>query len=92
MISTAIYARVSSARQKKDQAIGSQTAALREHARQLGLDVAEDWVFLDKGHSGATLVRPPWNGCGTWLPRAAWMSSCATRRTGWRANSPTRRC
>ena len=58
MISTAIYARVSSARQKKDQAIGSQTAALREHARQLGLDVAEDWVFLDKGHSGATLVRP----------------------------------
>ena len=37
MTSAAIYARVSSARQKKDQTIGSQTAALREHAGQLGV-------------------------------------------------------
>ena len=56
--SAAIYARVSSARQKKDQTIGSQTAALREHARQLGVDLPEEWVFEDEGHSGATLVRP----------------------------------
>jgi site-specific DNA recombinase len=56
--SAAIYARVSSARQKKDQTIGSQTAALREHARQLGADLPEEWVFEDEGHSGATLVRP----------------------------------
>jgi site-specific DNA recombinase len=58
MTSAAIYARVSSARQKKDQTIGSQTAALREHAAQLGVDVPEEWVFEDEGHSGATLVRP----------------------------------
>jgi len=56
--SAAIYARVSSARQKKDQTIGSQTAALRDHARQLGADLPEEWVFEDEGHSGATLVRP----------------------------------
>jgi site-specific DNA recombinase len=56
--SAAIYARVSSARQRKDETIGSQTAALRAHARQLGLDVPEEWVFEDEGHSGATLVRP----------------------------------
>src|SRR6266480_3941967 len=56
--SAAIYARVSSARQKKDQTIGSQTAALRAHARQLGADLPEEWVFEDEGHSGATLVRP----------------------------------
>src|ERR1035437_4018314 len=56
--SAAIYARVSSARQKKDQTIGSQTAALRDHARQLGVELPEDWVFEDEGHSGATLVRP----------------------------------
>jgi len=30
--SAAIYARVPGARQKKDQTIGSQTAALRDHA------------------------------------------------------------
>src|SRR6266508_1395008 len=56
--SAAIYARVSSARQKKDQTIGSQTAALRDHARQLGVDLPEEWIFEDEGHSGASLVRP----------------------------------
>ena len=58
MTSAAIYARVSSARQKKDETIGSQTAALREHAASNGLEVPEEWVFEDEGHSGATLVRP----------------------------------
>jgi site-specific DNA recombinase len=58
MASAAIYARVSSARQKKDQTIGSQTAALRAHAAKLHLEVPEEWVFEDEGHSGATLVRP----------------------------------
>jgi site-specific DNA recombinase len=58
MTSAAIYARVSSARQKKDQTIGSQTQALRGHAAQHRLDVPAEWVFEDEGHSGATLVRP----------------------------------
>jgi site-specific DNA recombinase len=58
MTSAAIYARVSSARQKKDETIGSQTAALRTHAQTSGLQVPEEWVFEDEGHSGATLVRP----------------------------------
>ena len=54
----AIYARVSSARQKKDETIGSQTAALHEYAVAAGLTVPEQWVFEDDGHSGATLARP----------------------------------
>jgi DNA invertase Pin-like site-specific DNA recombinase len=58
MSNAAIYARVSPARQKEQQTISSQTAALRAHARQLRLDVPERWVFCDEGHSGATLVRP----------------------------------
>ena len=58
MTSAAIYARVSSTRQKKDQTIGSQTCALREHAVQNRLEVPAQWVFEDEGHSGATLVRP----------------------------------
>ena len=58
MTAAAIYARVSSARQAKDETIGSQLAALREHAVRSRLDVPEDWVFADEGHSGATLVRP----------------------------------
>jgi len=58
MSNAAIYARVSSARQKEQETIGSQTAALRAHAGRLGLDVPEQWVFEDDGHSGASLVRP----------------------------------
>ena len=58
MTSAAIYARVSSARQKKDQTIGSQTQALHAHAAQNRLEVPADWVFEDEGHSGATLIRP----------------------------------
>ena len=58
MTAAAVYARVSSARQAKDETIGSQLAALRDHAVSNRLDVPEEWVFADEGHSGATLVRP----------------------------------
>jgi Resolvase, N terminal domain len=52
----AVYARVSSARQAKDQTIGSRLSALREHAATSRLEVPEEWVFADDGHSGATLA------------------------------------
>ncbi len=58
MPTAAIYARVSSARQKEQQTIQSQTAALLAHAATLGLDVPPEWVFEDEGYSGATLYRP----------------------------------
>jgi site-specific DNA recombinase len=58
MTSAALYARVSSAQQKHDETIASQTAALRAWAEANRLEVPADWVFEDEGHSGATLVRP----------------------------------
>ena len=59
MITTAaIYARVSSARQKEEQTIASQTEALRAFAAAEGLDVPQEWIFEDEGFSGATLIRP----------------------------------
>lgn len=58
MTMTAIYARVSSARQKEEQTIASQTAALREYAAAHALEIPPDWVFEDEGYSGASLVRP----------------------------------
>ena len=58
MTTAALYARVSSRQQAKDQTIGSQTQALRAHAGQNRLEVPDGWVFCDEGHSGATLVRP----------------------------------
>jgi len=58
MKTAAIYARVSSDKQKNDQTIASQTAALKEYASSLGLVVPDDWIFEDDGISGATLIRP----------------------------------
>src|SRR4051812_41103958 len=58
MSNAAIYARVSSVRQKDAETIASQTAALRRHAAQLGLAVPEQWEFEDEGYSGASLIRP----------------------------------
>jgi site-specific DNA recombinase len=92
MTSAAIYARVSSARQKKDETIASQTAALRAYAERLGLEVPDEWVFEDEGHSGATLVRPALERLRDLVAGSASMWCCATRRTGWPASSPTKRC
>jgi site-specific DNA recombinase len=54
----AIYARVSSERQKEQETIASQTAALLEHAASQSWTVPTEWRFLDEGYSGASLVRP----------------------------------
>jgi site-specific DNA recombinase len=54
----AIYARVSSERQREDGTVASQLAGLRELAAQRGLLLAEEMVFCDEGFSGATLMRP----------------------------------
>ena len=54
----ALYARVSSERQKENQTIASQTAALKEYADAHGYLVPAEWVFEDDGYSGASLVRP----------------------------------
>src|SRR6266700_1459235 len=54
----AIYARVSSDRQKESHTIGSQTSALVEYAQTNGYAVPREWIFQDEGYSGASLVRP----------------------------------
>jgi len=54
----AIYARVSSDRQKENHTITSQVAALTEYAEAHGYRVPAEWRFQDEGYSGATLLRP----------------------------------
>jgi site-specific DNA recombinase len=54
----AIYARVSSDRQKENHTIASQTAALIEYAQTHQYSVPPEWIFQDEGYSGAILVRP----------------------------------
>jgi site-specific DNA recombinase len=47
----AIYARVSSDRQKENHTIASQTAALEQYARANGYSVPDEWIFQDEGYS-----------------------------------------
>ena len=54
----AIYARVSSDRQKEDKTIASQTSSLQEYAQTHEYTVPAGWIFEDEGYSGATLARP----------------------------------
>jgi len=58
MMLAAIYARVSSDRQKEDHTIGSQLVELMKHAQHEGYTVSDEWTFQDEGYSGATLDRP----------------------------------
>jgi site-specific DNA recombinase len=54
----AIYARVSSDKQRDDQTIQSQRVELLQWAAELGVGVPAEWEFVDDGYSGGSLVRP----------------------------------
>ena len=54
----ALYARVSSSRQRERGTVASQIEALRSRAHQEHYDVEEEYVCVDDGVSGATLDRP----------------------------------
>lgn len=54
----AIYARVSSDRQREQNTIASQTALLLEYAKTHDCAVPREWIFEDDGYSGSVLARP----------------------------------
>jgi len=58
----AIYARVSTERQERQQTIDSQLTALRDWARAQTHALAEVHVFRDEGYSGSRLDRPGLDG------------------------------
>jgi site-specific DNA recombinase len=57
-LQVAIYARVSSDQQAERHTIDSQIAELKARALQDGYQIREDMLFIDNGHSGASLIRP----------------------------------
>ncbi|MCU7814397.1 MAG: recombinase family protein [Candidatus Thiodiazotropha sp. (ex Rostrolucina anterorostrata)] len=54
----AIYARVSSDQQAKNNTVGSQIESLKEKVEADGETLIEEMMFVDAGVSGATLIRP----------------------------------
>src|SRR3954454_6647678 len=54
----AIYARVSTERQGRDQTIDSQLDALRRWVSGHGHELKDEHIYIDEGYSGARLDRP----------------------------------
>jgi site-specific DNA recombinase len=54
----ALYARVSSESQARDNTIASQVTALRERIAADGFQLEPDHNYVDEGYSGAILLRP----------------------------------
>src|SRR3954470_10758347 len=54
----AIYARVSSEQQAKDNTVASQLEALKQRVEHDGLALDPELCFIDEGWSGSTLIRP----------------------------------
>src|SRR5690242_3000038 len=54
----AVYARVSTERQERQQTIASQLTVLRAWAEAAGHELTETHMFRDEGYSGARLDRP----------------------------------
>jgi len=58
-LQVALYARVSSDQQAERHTIDSQLAELKARVGQDGYRIREDMLFVDNGHSGASLIRVP---------------------------------
>jgi site-specific DNA recombinase len=54
----ALYARVSSDRQKEEGTIDSQIESLLVKASEQHWEIPDEWIFRDEGYSGANLERP----------------------------------
>jgi site-specific DNA recombinase len=65
----AIYARVSTPGQAKDQTIEQQLQRLRAYTERRGWSLDAGHVYLDDGYSGASLNRP---GLDALRDRTAW--------------------
>ncbi len=57
-VRAALYARVSSERQRDEATIDSQLEAVRRRMAEDGVKVRDDLCFVDDGYSGGTLSRP----------------------------------
>src|SRR3990170_2350271 len=58
LVQVAIYARVSTERQERDQTVESQIAALKAWVDQHNYTLGPEHVYVDEGYSGSRLDRP----------------------------------
>ena len=89
-VQCALYARVSSETQARDNTIASQVTALRERIAAEGFQLEPDQSYVDEGYSGSTLSRPALEHCETRLQAAISSAFMSMPRIGWLAVMPIR--
>src|SRR3954447_17885554 len=88
----AIYARVSTERQERQQTITSQLAALQAWAEAAGHDLSERHVFRDEGYSGSRLDRPGLDALRDAVRDGEVDVVAVVSPIGWHVNMPIRLC
>jgi site-specific DNA recombinase len=63
MRTAAIYARVSTPRQGREQTIESQLAVLKSWADENSYELSPENVYTDEGYSGSGSTAPGWTPC-----------------------------
>lgn len=86
----AIYARVSTERQEKEQTVESQLDALHQAAREGGYEVAPSHVFVDERRSGSHLDRPGLDRLRDLASEGTFEAILIASRIGSHATTPTR--
>ena len=77
----ALYARVSTDKQEREETVASQVALLQQTANAYGYDVLPGNLFIDDGVSGAAWSGLPWSGYATSRPKGRLMSCWSPLRT-----------
>ena len=80
----ALYARVSTESQTRDNSIASQIAALHERIAADGLQLEPDHAYVDEGYSGASLLRPALERLRDAAAAGCWIASTSWPRIGCR--------
>jgi site-specific DNA recombinase len=88
----ALYARVSSESQARDNTIASQVTALRERIAADGFQLEPDHNYVDEGYSGAILLRPALERLRDAVAGAMSSAFTSMLRTGSPAVTPIKCC
>jgi hypothetical protein len=86
----ALYARVSTDKQEREETVASQVDLLHQTAEAHGYEVLPGNIFIDDGISGTRSIGLPWSAYGIWWPKASLRCCWSRPLTGWLAAMPIR--
>src|SRR5689334_8607999 len=88
----AIYTRVSTERQEREQTIESQLAVLRAWVEANGQTLDPEHVFLDEGSAAPVSTVQDSIACAMPFKMAMWVPLSCSARIAWRASTSIKYC